>query len=438
MPQETRQAEAASIRPLFASLVGFCVPLSYGIKLEWALPIPFMEPTFVAILLYFLFQRSRFRIIRIELLLVFAFVLSATFAARNPEVSERLPDAFAHVLRLGAFICLAAWARGLDPDEAGRFGTALAASLLVQLVVSFAIVAVATGYLPNLLGFDLGYLDYESRFTVTMGGLSIPRLLGTFPEPAPFGMYGVASLIIVLICSRHMAPRARIAGYIAAPMVVLSSLSDQAVLALAVVLFAASFRTLRSRSNLRAVKLVALVAVAVVSLYVADRLMGKWGELGEVESFDTVWGASGAERIVNSLLAWTVFREHWTNMVIGVGPSLFGVFASQMSAVLPDTHQVQVLIPDLLVSVGGVGTAVFLMTVFIWFRRAQGERGRWYLLAILIAMSFQADFKTPAIAAAIGMCLRPSDEPDPGFESIRGSAGRDPLPGEPQSDGGAS
>jgi hypothetical protein len=120
-------------------------------------------------------------------------------------------------------------------------------------------------------------------------------------------------------------------------------------------------------------------------------------------ALERLWGSSGGERILNSILALGVATDSLMNLLVGVGPSLFGLFVSDIFPVLQERHQVQVLPPDLLCSVGVLGTGLVIANAIAWWRRAPGALSS--LLALLLANLFQSDFKSPALGVAIGCSI---------------------------------
>jgi hypothetical protein len=398
--------------PSFPWLIGFCLPLSYGVKLAWGLSAPFVEPAFLAILVHHLAGHRFPRIRWPEWALLACYLASTVLAIRHPEVLSRWGDAFSHTGRFAALVLLLAWARDLTPRELAPLGKGLVAAALVQLALSVTIAATAIGVLPNFLMLDLGYLDYESRFTLVTGSLRIPRLIGTFPEPAPFGAFGVAALVILYRCAQWLPERTRWVGYVSAILIVATSVSDQAILGFAVVMGYLGLARRRGGLTLVTLKTATVVLVLLIGIYEMDRLLEKGAELEEIVSLESVWGSSGAERIINSIMAWNVFSEDCANILFGVGPSLFGVFVAQFTSLLPETHQVQVLPFDILVSIGLVGFLAFMTVGASWVATVTAPGGRWFLLALLVASTFQSDFKGPALAVAIGLCLGLSGRAD--------------------------
>jgi len=383
-------------------LLGLLIPVSFGVKLIWGLSGSFVEPAFLLTALLWWRRRRIARLASLEWLLVMAFCLSAVLAYRHPQLTpERWLTAWSHTFRMLALLLLVAVVRTLNDKQLASLCRGVVHSLFLVLGMSVLVAAIGMSIIPNVLGIDLSYVDFTDRFVIHLGHFRIPRFFGLFDEPAPFGAFGVASLILFMVCRSHIHDRLRRIGIVLSCLVVILSMSDQALIALLVI---AAFRKWEVKRH-NWIQRIALPAVVFVAMgpYLAARLASKATEFSAYSS--DVWGTSGAERVLNSVLALSLTTQSWWNFLFGIGPSLFGIFLAEWFPVLSDRQQVQFLLPDLLCSVGIVGLAIAILLGLDWLAQAKRLGNRYCLFALLAGVMFQSDFKSPALAVAIGVCL---------------------------------
>lgn len=383
--------------------VGLLLGVSFGVKLIWNLDIPFVEPVLLLTFPLWILRRGRAPLRRPEWLLFLAFVLSATLALRHPQLTPaRWIDAWSHTFRMLGVLLLLALTRSLREKEILGLCRGAWHSMVLSLALSIVVASIGLHLIPNVLRVDFGFVDYQDRFVLRVGEVRLPRLFGLFSEPAPFGAFGVQCFVLFQSCRNRISKRLVRQGTIASILVITASFSDQAWLAMLILL------AFRSAHDQRRVKFrryaTASLAVLALGPYLFSRLAGKATELSSYSTGD-VWGSSGAERIMNSVFALGIASQNTLNLLFGVGPSLFGIFMGQYFPVLGDRQQVQVLFPDLLCSIGIVGFSVAVWVGWRWLKSAQLRGTAVYLFAILLAVIFQSDFKSPSLGVAIGICL---------------------------------
>ncbi len=383
--------------------LGLLLCVSFGLKLIWKIPFGFVEPALLAAFPMWWWRRRTARLWAGEWLLFAAFAVSTTLALRLPQLTTgRWIDAWSHTLRLLAMLLLVALVRSSSDAEKKSLCRGALHSMIFSLLLSVVIAAIGLHLLPNLLGVDLSFVDYQERFILRLGGLPVPRLFGLFDEPAPFGAYGIQCFVLFYACRDRIPVRLLRYGIGVSILVIAVSFSDQAWLAMLILLM---FRPAAEgkRRNMKRWATAGL-ALAALAPYLFSRLLGKATEFSSYENGE-VWGSSGAERIVNSVFALGISSKTILNFLFGIGPSLFGIFMAEYFPILGDRQQVQVLIPDLLCSVGIIGLSISMLLGWRWFKAARLRQNTFCLFALLLAVVFQSDFKSPSLAIAIGACL---------------------------------
>jgi hypothetical protein len=390
--------------------VGLLLPISYGVKHIWALPGPFVEPVYLLVTLLWLSRRRQARFSRTECAIVVAFVVATAFALRHPDLpADRWTDAVAHTLRLGAFVAMMAVVRAASAQEVVQLARGFIFALVATLALSTIVALIGLGLIPNLLGVDTQYVDFDSRFRIHLdGGGGIPRLFGLFHEPAPYGALGVGAIVFFRAARASMPPAVARAGAMAGWATVIVTFSDQALLAAAILAFVRPGVRSAGARRKPGGRLLPWALGLVAFMYLVDRIALKGSEFSSMLAANAeLWGSSGGERMMNALLAIAVWLSDPITHVVGVGPSLFGLFASQWFPVLDSRHQVQFFPADILVSLGLLGFGAFLAFGWTLARSAAKTGMRHCVLALGLAILFQSDFKIAAIAVAIGIIGNP-------------------------------
>jgi hypothetical protein len=395
-----RVSTAERVLPLLALVA----PISYGLKFLWAIEAPFVEPFFVLVLVAGAWRwLGAGELAAPALVLLSISMLSTALAAFRPEVTlSRLLDSWAHDARLAAYLATIGLFTTLRAPQLARYCRFAVASSAASLVLSLLVLAIASSALPNFIGVDLGHTDFEGRFSTSVLGVQVPRLFGLFFEPAFFGAFGLSNLILLYAAGTALSPAWRLWGAMVSVSIVVLSFSDQALLGLAV--FCVPYLIGKAATHDLVIRALMTAVVAAALSYVLISSTDKLYIFAEVEEVDALWGSSGGERIANTLLAVELWREDVWSVVLGRGPSLFGVYVEALFPALGDRHQVQFLPADLLVSIGVAGTLAFACMFLRWWWMCS-SLSRFWLLGLMLACTFIADFKSPAYAAAVGACI---------------------------------
>ncbi|MGA3130351.1 MAG: hypothetical protein ABSD59_06095 [Terracidiphilus sp.] len=281
-----------------------------------------------------------------------------------------------------------------------------AAGALLGLLSGIYVYCAAMRLLPAPLALLVYAEQYWIRQALWVAGVFIPRMGGFFIEAPPFGLFMLGLLVFFLIALRSGArSRATKVGLAAALVGTIASLADQVMVAV-VVCLAASVLSLRTQVRW----LRPFVLGAACCLLAASANLSLQSKL-EVESDapTVIYRESVGERNFHLRYGISLLGQQPSAVVFGIGPGRYGEYASE-TGLFPDTVTMQYTVPEILVEWGVAGLAVWLGVLAMlgaraW--RAHKLAGLGLLLGLLIADSFQANWKSESVFLAVAaLCVR--------------------------------
>jgi hypothetical protein len=279
----------------------------------------------------------------------------------------------------------------------------------------FAVVfCLGTGIYFHLVAFTLApapapvvsYTQaYLLRQTIWFNGIPIPRMGGLFFEAPPFGLF-MLSMVVVLSLIREKERYARWTswGIGLAVLGVLFSLADQVLLAATVCLLFSLPRLAEKHPRI-AWPLAIVVTIAVCAFeFQSVTVKDTSSNTGIVSRVN---GGSVSERSFHLRYGLLLLEADPAATLFGIGPGRYGEYASE-TGYFPDTVNIQTSELELLVEWGVIGLTVWIallgcVIVRIW--EVNGVVGFGLLLGLILADSFQANWKYEAVFLALGALI---------------------------------
>jgi hypothetical protein len=252
---------------------------------------------------------------------------------------------------------------------------------------------------PTVVSYTRAYL---LRQTIWFNGIPIPRMGGLFFEAPPFGLF-MFSMVIVLLFTRERGFYTRWTswGVTFAVLGVLFSLADQVLLAATVGLLFSLPRI--GKRHPRIAWPLAIVLTIAVCAFEFQSITVK--ESSATTGIVTrVNGGSVSERSFHINYGLHLLEAHPTASLFGIGPGRYGEYAAE-TGYFSDTVNMQTSELELLVEWGAMGLTVWIallgcVAARIW--EVNGVLGFGLLLGLILADSFQANWKYEAVFLAIG------------------------------------
>jgi hypothetical protein len=242
---------------------------------------------------------------------------------------------------------------------------------------------------------------YLARQTLWFNGFPLLRMGSLFFEAPPFGLF-MFSMFVVLrrLQGSVRARKWSTAGLFAAALGVLFSLSDQVLLAGAVGVFSGLPHMARRRPAVAwslAILLTLLVFAFELQSFDVKQTSSNTGVVTRIN------GGSVGERSFHLQYGWSLLGAHPAASIFGIGPGRYGEYAAD-SGDFPDSVNMQTSEMEILVEWGVAGLALWIGLIgYLAFRIVQlhGVPGLGLLSALIIADSFQANWKHEAVFLAI-------------------------------------
>jgi hypothetical protein len=246
---------------------------------------------------------------------------------------------------------------------------------------------------------------YLLRQTIWFNGIPIPRMGGLFFEAPPFGLF-MLSMVVVLSFIREKERYARWTswGIALAVVGVLFSLADQVLLAATVGLLFSLPRLAEKHPRI-AWPLAIIVTIAVCAFeFQSVTVKDASSTTGIVSRIN---GGSVSERSFHFRYGLTLLEADPAATLFGIGPGRYGEYASE-TGYFPDTVNIQTSELELLVEWGVIGLTVWIallgcVAFRIW--EVNGVLGFGLLLGLILADSFQANWKYEAVFLAVGALI---------------------------------
>jgi hypothetical protein len=248
---------------------------------------------------------------------------------------------------------------------------------------------------------------YFIRQAIWFNGIPIPRMGGLFFEAPPFGLF-MFSMLVVLSLAREKGRYSRwtIVSIAFAVLGMLFSLADQVLLAGGIGLFSSLPQLGKKRPEI----VWPLVVTAIVAMCVFEfhsiALKGSSSSIGVTTAIN---GASLGERDFHLRYGLSLLQAQPLATLFGIGPGRYGEYASE-TGYFPNTVNMQTSELELLVEWGVIGLAVWIALLVcvaarVW--KVHGVLGLGLLLGLILADSFQANWKHEAVFLAISvLCTR--------------------------------
>lgn len=275
----------------------------------------------------------------------------------------------------------------------------LSITVLLQLLFAIYLWLGLAGYVPLILVHEEFVKEYQFKQIISFGNIVFQRLLGTFFEGPPFGLF-MFCVFVVLMTRSLFVPASnkwRRYGIIASLVGVVGSFSDQVYLGFLIFLGGLSVVWLREKAVLSAVAVLFAGIVLAVSLNLFDRLWTKADQIGEVTGADSL-NLSGVGRSFHALNSLSILSENPIALVTGIGPGRYGEYIARAGLGPPSTTM-QVTVLEWLVEFGPVGSAIILVWLGSIGRgawNAYGWMGVVCLTSLMVANAFQATWKWEA------------------------------------------
>lgn len=276
-------------------------------------------------------------------------------------------------------------------------------TLVVVVLLEFAAAVYVwlalAGYAPALF-LDATFIEeYRFKQLMMFGDVAFQRLLGTFFEGPPFGLFMFCALVVFTLRARQArnTSRWRQVGIVVALVGVVGSVSDQVLLG--AFLFVLAFTFIAARQLARPWMIVgAVIAIACAAgLGVTDRLQAKFDQIGMVDESDAA-GLSGAGRAFHIQTGVTFWLSNPFTALIGIGPGRYGELLAERGT-WPGSTTMQVTVAEWFVEYGVIGAAIILFWLAAVGKRAWSVHGLLGIAALgslIVANGFQASWKSEA------------------------------------------
>jgi len=250
---------------------------------------------------------------------------------------------------------------------------------------------------------------YFIRQTIWLNGFPIPRMGGLFFEAPPFGLF-MLSMLIVLSFTRENGhhPKWTTCGITFATLGMLLSLADQVLLAGTVGLFSSLPNLGKKRPGI--VWPLAIAATVAIFAFEFQSISEK-GVSSTTGIVTRINGSSVGERSFHFHYGLSLLQAEPAATLLGIGPGRYGEYASE-TGLFTDTVNMQTSEVELLVEWGAIGLAAWVALIACVIARAwevHGVLGLGLVLALILADSFQANWKHEAVFLAIAaLCTQRS------------------------------
>ena len=247
---------------------------------------------------------------------------------------------------------------------------------------------------------------YFFRQAIWFNGIPIPRMGGLFFESPPFGLF-MFSMLIVLSFTRDKRyhPKWTTCAITFAVLGMLLSLADQVLIAATVGLLASLPHLAKSRPRIMR-PLLTFATIAICAFLFHSLSVKRISSTNDMVT--EINGGSVGERSFHFRYGLSLLEAHPAATLFGIGPGRYGEYASETGA-FPDSVNVQTSELELLVEWGVIGLTAWVALLACLATRQweiHGILGLGLLLGLIIADSFQANWKHEAAFLAIAVLCR--------------------------------
>jgi len=400
-------------RFLFALAI-LSLPLSYSVKfmLGWN-EVTWVAPSLIIALLLTLFLRikqSANFLLLIAAALTSAFFGSIILKAFGISFSlyDTLRDPVKLILNVNFFaVCFRFFMK--EREFAIKW---VSISVICQFIVGvlFMLSAYDVIELPvNIQEFTKGYRARQVLWLSDTVG--IMRMGGSFIEAPPFGLFMLASVVILYLEKiRHNRSRWVKRGLFFATLGVLCSLSTQILLAFFVIAAGEVYRLQKKTGKEILLVVGILFLFCVFPIKAIHSLQEK---MSEENPGGHGLGGSVGERTFHIQNYFSMIKENPQMIPFGIGMGQYGKYTASVHENLKDTITPQVLPIDWLSGFGLVGTSimlVILLNIGKRVRRAYNFLGLLSFVGLLLANMFQSSWLWEAWFMALAYMNIPSEE----------------------------
>lgn len=396
------------------------LPLSYAVRNLLGYEGTWIDPPMVLGAIVFVLVGRRLRRKRGWLLIVLAFVSAGLGWYMHRVEPGHLHSALFVVMTdpLGLtlnliwfWVCIIYFAS--EPDYSVR---CVSISVICQLLIGVYLYLAMFHILPVPSPMDSFLQDYRARQVLWFsGGGGIPRMAGTFDESPLFGLFMLSCLAVLALELRRRGSEGKharfiLAGCLAAGIGVLSSLSDQILIAACVLAAAFGWSRLSRPGMARSLVIIAVLALSAFLIY---RVCVQ--QSMEAVNGSSVYGESFGERKYNAWYGLRIFAEQPGALFLGIGPGRFGDYAVQDDMYREEsTVQPGTAIIEWLVGYGLLGLIAIVVWLYEIGKRARigfGVLGLAVLFALLIADMFQLRWLWEGWFTALAYLYASSERP---------------------------
>jgi hypothetical protein len=262
--------------------------------------------------------------------------------------------------------------------------------------------AVVPGWLPANAVTAMYAKIYFIRQAIWLDDFPVPRMGGLFVEAPPFGLF-MFSASIVLLIARKTGNRSTLLSWALwiALVGTLLSLTDQVLLGATVGLGLALPSLLPRRAWYFWPVLVLSLAIPIG--LILHSTIAKTQQFSSTPSALYINGSSVGERAFHTHYGLSLLTGDAKATVFGVGPGRYGEYAAE-SGYFPQTVTMQFSALEILCEWGVVGFTILgacCLLLFLTFLREQGLFSAGLFLGLLLANSFQANWKWEGAFLAI-------------------------------------
>jgi len=390
-----------NIAKVLYALALLSISLNYGIKPIFGIPdnVTWIDPTLILSVFIFCL-RPRLKYPYHTLAIIFVAILSATsgYFLLHPEGQglSALYNIYREPIKLTLNIIWFWVSINFLKNDRKFVLHWYAISVIIQFLLAIYFLLGWLHLIP-LPGYVAEFI--QSRFlhqTVYIADLAIPRLLGTFIESPPFGLFMFSAFVVfslVLYTNHKHVDNGLLLylGWFVALAGTLGSLSDQVFLGMFLFCGIFVFKIFRRRKYFLLAVLCIILLIPFYS-YITDRLTFK---IQQAESLGVnTRGSSVGERVFHAKYGIEILSKHPGSLLFGIGPGRYGDYAAKTN-LFPPTVTPQVTIIEWLVGYGIVGCIIILSWLKNIFKKCikfYGVAGVAAFCGLLIADMFQANW----------------------------------------------
>lgn len=335
----------------------------------------------------------------------FGFLLRPT-----AEMNNALREPLRLVLTM-IWMVTSCWFLRARPAFTVKF-TAIAA--LLGLASGIYIYLAAFGTIPASATAIVYSRRYLIQQAVWYDELLVPRMGGLFVEAPPFGLCMMA-LGAVLWAAHRSGIRSKVLvmGFVASAVGVIASLAGQVLLGAGICVSAMVLSSKTRRTWLKPLALCIMAFILVSAGW--QSLVAKGISQANATTTSRIYADSVGERNFHLNYGLSLLERDPLAALLGIGPGRYGEYVAE-TGYFTDTTTMQFTAPELLVEWGVVGLGVWLVIVIslgLRVNRIHAIAGVCVLFGLLVADSFQANWKSEAVFLAIAALCTPFGSAEP-------------------------